>query len=212
MTRHTRRVTIFAGGLVLAAAVLVAIISLTGGGHSPASSGLGVDLAFAREMVPHHRDAVDMAQIAETKTQRPAVRFLARDIITAQTREIDQLQAIDQRLGAEGVEPIELETSQEHAMTMDDQTMPSMQTGMSQEDLDALRGANPFDRAFIDAMIPHHQMAILMARDVLARGADTEVRRIASAVIAAQAKEIEQMNGWRRDWYGSESPSGGVPV
>ncbi len=212
MTRSNRGVTIFAGGAVLAAAVLIAVITLTGGGHSPGITGVGVDLSFAQEMVPHHQAAVDMARIAETKTQRPAVKFLARDIITSQTREIDQLQVIDQRLVAEGVEPVELSTSQDHAMTMDNQSMPGIQAGMGQVDLDALRGADPFDQVFIDAMIPHHQMAILMARDVLARGSDAEVRRIASAVIAAQSKEIEQMNGWRRDWYGSESPSGGVPV
>ncbi len=158
-------------------------------------------------MVPHHVDAVEMAELAETKTKRPAVKFLARDIITAQTQEIQQLQAIDQRLTAQGVEPADLVTAQGHNMDMGT-TMPGMSV-MSQAELDALSRADPFDRAFIDAMIPHHQMAILMARDVLARGADPEVRKIASAVIAAQSKEITQMNKWRRDWYGSESPSGG---
>jgi uncharacterized protein (DUF305 family) len=206
---NTRRTIIFVAGLVVIVGAVVAV-TLTRRDHTPTGSGLGVDLAFAQEMVPHHVDAVEMAELAETKTNRPAVKFLARDIITAQTQEIQQLQAIDQRLAAQGVEPADLATAQGHNMYMGT-TMPGMSV-MSQAELDALSSADPFDRAFIDAMIPHHQMAILMARDVLARGADPEVRKIASAVIAAQSKEITQMNSWRRDWYGIESPSGGVPV
>jgi uncharacterized protein (DUF305 family) len=82
--------------------------------------------------------------------------------------------------------------------------------GMSM-DMNELDGAKPFDRKFIDMMIEHHQGAIRMARAERAKGSDAQLRRIAAGIITAQAAEIRQMNAWRERWYGSTSPSGGVP-
>ncbi len=75
-----------------------------------------------------------------------------------------------------------------------------------------LHGAKSFDRAFIDMMIQHHQGAIRMARAERAKGRHSALRRIARAIIADQAHEIRQMNTWRKAWYGSRSPAGGVPT
>jgi uncharacterized protein (DUF305 family) len=83
--------------------------------------------------------------------------------------------------------------------------------GMSMK-MGALKDAKPFDRAFIDEMIPHHQGAIRMARAELAKGSDPELKKVATAIVAAQKKEIAQMNSWREQWYGSPSPAGGVPA
>ncbi len=52
------------------------------------------------------------------------------------------------------------------------------------------------DRDFVASMIPHHQDAIDMAKIVLERGKDEEVRKLAEAVIAAQGTEIAQMKAW----------------
>ncbi len=75
----------------------------------------------------------------------------------------------------------------------------------------ALEGADPFDRAFIDAMVPHHQGAIRMARAQLDKGSDGELDALDEDVIESQSREIEQMNEWRIEWYGKPSPAGGVP-
>ena len=74
-----------------------------------------------------------------------------------------------------------------------------------------LKNSKQFDKTFIDQMIPHHQGAIRMARVQLDKGKDPQLRKLATAIIAAQSKEIEQMNSWRMDWYGAESTAGGVP-
>jgi len=69
----------------------------------------------------------------------------------------------------------------------------------------------PFDRAFIDAMVPHHRSAIQMAVVAKKEGLESrELRGIANAIIAAQGKEITTMIGWRKAWYGSAriDPSG----
>jgi uncharacterized protein (DUF305 family) len=50
-----------------------------------------------------------------------------------------------------------------------------------------------------------------MARIQLDKGKDAQLRQLATDVIAAQSREIEQMNSWRMDWYGAESSAGGVP-
>jgi uncharacterized protein (DUF305 family) len=75
-----------------------------------------------------------------------------------------------------------------------------------------LRDAKPFDREFIDMMVPHHQGAIRMAWVELARGQDADAQKIAQAIIDGQAKEIDELNAWRTDWYGSPSKAGGVPA
>jgi len=62
------------------------------------------------------------------------------------------------------------------------------------------------EQAFLAMMIPHHQMAVEMARTVLERGRDAEVRKMARGVVADQEKEIGEMRGWYRDWYGSDPP------
>ena len=78
----------------------------------------------------------------------------------------------------------------EHAMGMD-------------MDTDALASAKPFDKAFIDAMVPHHQGAIAMAKVELAKGTQPALRNMAEDIISAQRKEIDQMKQWRKTWYGS---------
>jgi uncharacterized protein (DUF305 family) len=45
-----------------------------------------------------------------------------------------------------------------------------------------------------------------MARAERKRGMDAQLRRIASSIIKDQAKEIREMNAWRKAWYGNTSP------
>ena len=62
----------------------------------------------------------------------------------------------------------------------------------------------PFDRAFIDAMIPHHRSAIAMAQAAQKEGlASPKLNMIAIDIGDSQQKEIEQMLAWRAKWYGS---------
>lgn len=64
--------------------------------------------------------------------------------------------------------------------------------------------AAPFDRLFIDMMVPHHQGATAMARIALARAEHPQIKRLAQAIVAAQDKEIARMKAWRKAWYGSD--------
>jgi uncharacterized protein (DUF305 family) len=58
-----------------------------------------------------------------------------------------------------------------------------------------------FDLRFMDAMIPHHQGAVVMAKAVLQNSKRPELRNLATAIIRAQEQEIAQMQRWRKQWY-----------
>lgn len=66
-------------------------------------------------------------------------------------------------------------------------------------------GQVPFDRAFVDAMVPHHQAAIEMAQAAKQAGlAQPELITIADDIITSQQAEIDQMLDWREQWFGSK--------
>jgi uncharacterized protein (DUF305 family) len=57
------------------------------------------------------------------------------------------------------------------------------------------------DKAFIDAMIPHHQSAIVMAQVAYEKSENPEIKELAGNIVSAQQSEIEQMKQWREEWY-----------
>jgi uncharacterized protein (DUF305 family) len=80
----------------------------------------------------------------------------------------------------------------------DSKYMQAMQTGMTKMDHDmsgAAMNGNP-DHDFVTMMIPHHQGAIDMAKVELTYGKDPAMRKLAEDIIAAQKKEIAEMNAW----------------
>lgn len=162
------------------------------------------ELAFLKSMIPHHESAVDMAEMAQEEGEHRQVKQLAAAIIEAQEAEISQMERIYERLTGDEIAPDpaaheQLGLSQEEA-------------GMHEGKMAALEQVREdFDRAFIDAMIPHHQGAIRQARIVLAETNDSELRTLANAIVSAQSREIRDMNSWRKRWYGGVSPAGGVP-
>ncbi|MBN8866522.1 MAG: DUF305 domain-containing protein [Solirubrobacterales bacterium] len=186
-------------GIVTVFAIVGAFLLIRGSDDSDRTDS--VDAAFAADMIPHHEGAISMARIAEEKAEHPQTVVLARGIVAGQSAEIEKLGSIYERLTGDRVD-----SAPADGMGMSDSDM-----GMDM-DMSALEKARPFDREFIDQMIPHHQGAIRMAYMVLEDGEDEETVDLAEAVVAAQSKEIDQMNRWRLEWYGAESPAGGVPA
>ena len=68
-------------------------------------------------------------------------------------------------------------------------------------DMEVLQAAPRFDKEFIEQMIPHHQMGVMMARMVLSRTDRPEIEELARSIIRTQTDEIEQMRAWYRAWY-----------
>ena len=143
------------------------------------AAGNGTDRAFVAEMIPHHEGAVEMAEIARTRGQSPFVMGLAEDIIRTQRQEITELRSEDEELADAGVKPGKLGGGHSGM-------------GMS-EDTASLKTADPFDRAFLEMMLPHHSSAVEMAKTELAEGEDPELKALAQKIIDAQEREIRAM-------------------
>jgi len=90
-------------------------------------------------------------------------------------------------------------------------TLPGMTAGQMDtqmgRDMLALKTARPFDKAFIGAMLPHHESAIAAAKLELARGAHPELKALALGIIEAQARAVGLMTAYLDLWYHS-APSG----
>ena len=79
---------------------------------------------------------------------------------------------------------------------------------------DAPSGA-AFDRAFIDAMVPHHEGAIEMAKAAKEAGlSQPDLVKVADDILATQQDEIDQMKEWRGEWFGSSTidPNGAAAL
>lgn len=175
---------------LLAALSLLTLLVAGCGGSGGSAPQVPPDQAFVQSMVPHHTSAVEMANVAQVEGQSSFVKGLARDIVSSQEREVAQMKRIHERLyGA----PLKPDMGGHMALGLSAQ-----EAGMDHMDgATMIRGKKPFDRAFIDEMIPHHQGATKMAEAVMAKGRDPEVRKLAQETIAAQKREIGEMEEFR---------------
>ena len=144
------------------------------------------DTTFAQMMIIHHEGAIEMSQLAVQRADNPEVVALAERIAEAQGPEIDEMTAW---LGAwgEDISPDDHGGMDMGGMDMD---------GMSQEEmmtqLDGLAG-DEFDRAFLDAMIAHHEGAIEMSGQQVADGQNPDAVALAEKIIEDQRAEITEM-------------------
>jgi uncharacterized protein (DUF305 family) len=141
------------------------------------------DALFIDGMIIHHQGAIEMANQALQEATKPEIKTLAEAIIKAQEAEIAQMQA-----WRESWYPDLAPTA---GMGMDMGTM----------EVDGDTG-KPFDQRFIEAMIPHHEGAIAMAKDAQQKAEHEEIKNLSGEIVAAQEAEIVQMQQWLKDWYG----------
>jgi uncharacterized protein (DUF305 family) len=146
------------------------------------------DEAFIDAMVPHHQGAIAMANVALENAEHEEIKELSRNIVSTQHAEIEELKAIKKQEFGTSEVPMEMSSKQMRDMGM-------------MMDPQALAEENPFDRAFIDAMIPHHRSAIEMAKVANQESENPRIRDLAQNIMSAQKAEIEQMRHWREQWY-----------
>ncbi|MEV0222482.1 DUF305 domain-containing protein [Streptomyces sp. NPDC050704] len=161
-----------------------ATASAEAGGHNDA------DVSFATEMIQHHRQAVEMADLADSRASSQEVKDLATKIKGAQDPEIKTMSGWLKAWGEEV--PADMSGME----GMEGHDMPSMPGMMSSEDMDKLDKASgaEFDKMFLEMMVDHHEGAIEMARTEKADGEYGPATKLADDVIAAQTAEIEQMD------------------
>jgi uncharacterized protein (DUF305 family) len=197
----TRKTTLLAGALLTGALVLTGCLgdsvashmdSMESGSAESTSTSAGEDAAFndadvtfTQGMIPHHEQAIEMAQMAEERAEDPRVLDLAGRIEAAQQPEIETLTGWLQEWGVE------------------DSGMGGMDHGgmdhgggmMSEEDMNALMAASgaEFDRHFLEMMIEHHTGAVEMAETEIADGQNADAIAMAETIRDTQNAEITEM-------------------
>ncbi|WP_157099641.1 DUF305 domain-containing protein [Microbispora sp. ATCC PTA-5024] len=149
--------------------------------ETPAAGYNAADVSFARMVIPHHLQAIDMATLAQTHAMDPWIRDLASRVIDAQDPEIRTLKGW---LDKWGEEPLPR-----------DHRMPGMQ---SPAEIAALAKASgsAFDKMFVTMMIEHHGGAIRLADAEQARGVYADAKQMAASISATQAAEVKEMRSY----------------
>jgi uncharacterized protein (DUF305 family) len=158
----------------------------------PGMGGMRVasEFGYLAGMIPHHEEAIETAHILLRVSGRQAMRDFAVTIIETQTAEVVRMKAwlatwYPGRATAVHYEPM-------------------------MRDLTALSG-DALDQAFLEDMIPHHMMAVMMSQQLLNARlvVHPEVAPFAANIRDTQRREIQVMAGWLREWFGVTPPHGG---
>jgi len=151
-----------------------------GGVAGPGQKGMGYsDQHFIVMMIPHHDGAIAMADLALTRARRPEIKALARSIKASQTQENAQMRTWYRKWFGGDVPS----WTTGGAMGMGGMGM-GMGMGMGTS-LAALKNAADFDRAFIEQMIPHHRMGVMMALMAQTHSQHPELRQLQQAMVRA---------------------------
>jgi len=147
------------------------------------------DVEFAQAMIPHHRQAVAMSELAADRAQTEDVKALAAEISAAQGPEIETMTALLKAWGApEGHSMGGMDRGDGRNMG----GMPGMMSPLQTTELENARGAK-FDRMFLQMMIMHHEGAIEMARAEQSDGVNEQAIELAEQIEATQTEEINRM-------------------
>ncbi|MFE2599413.1 DUF305 domain-containing protein [Streptomyces sp. NPDC059396] len=156
-----------------------------GSASAPDTAHNAADVAFAQSMIPHHRQAVEMADLAATRGSSAEVMTLAAEIKKAQDPEIKTLsgwlKGWGEQIPAEGA----------------DHAGHAMAGMMGEDDMSTLESASgaEFDTAFLKLMVKHHEGAVTMSKTEQSQGANPAAKDLAGRIVTAQSAEITRMNG-----------------
>jgi uncharacterized protein (DUF305 family) len=147
------------------------------------------EAGYLVHMIPHHEEAIEAAAHL-ARSDRPEMRAFGETIIRTQSAEVDQMDAW---------------LTQWH---------PSVDRSVDyhpmMRDLSGLSG-DALDQAFLQDMIPHHMMAVMMSQQLLNRSLveHGDVTPFAAEIRDTQMAEIHQMRAWLGSWFSAPQPSMG---
>lgn len=156
---------------------------------SPDAAAQAYDLQFLDTMIHHHEGAVEMSKAVSAKGENAELKTLAAKIIVDQEKEIAQMKKWRETWFA----------GKPSAMNMEMAGMKDSMKGMDIAKLNAASG-KAFDIEFINQMIPHHEGAVVMAREAATKAEHAELKTLANQIIAAQDAEIKTMQDWKTKW------------
>ena len=146
------------------------------------------DLQFLDSMSMHHQHGAEMARMGSEKGESDALRTMAGAMRVHMERETEQMQALRERWyrGAADARSMDLPGAE---------FMRSMDASLMTD-----KSGKAFDIAFVDMMVPHHEGAIAMARDAMAKAEHAEVKALARAIAEREQREIDKLLRWEREW------------
>ncbi|GAY10973.1 DUF305 domain-containing protein [Pseudonocardia sp. N23] len=204
-------------GAAALTAVLVAGCTGSSGGAAAASTTPGAvptapatsaahnaaDTAFVHDMIPHHAQAIQMADMAAQRASNSQVKQLAARIQAAQGPEIEQMRGFLATWGEPETGPVTTSGSMggmDHGTTgQTTSTMPmpqgisGMMTDQQMQQFGQAAGTD-FDRMFLQMMTEHHNGAISMAQTEVVEGQSPDAKALAQKIIKAQQSEITEMH------------------
>lgn len=158
------------------------------------------DVTFVEGMIPHHEQAVEMADLAETNAESAEVKDLAMRIKEAQGPEIETMQGWLEEWGAEDsgddMGGMDMGDDSDAGGGSDMEMGGGMMSEDEMADLESAEGAK-FEEMFLTMMTEHHEGAVEMAKTEIDDGQNTGAIALAEGIIKAQEAEIEEMNGLR---------------
>ncbi len=143
------------------------------------------DVTFAQGMIPHHEQAVEMADMAldPTTSAGPKIVDLAKRIKGAQDPEIRLMKGWLTTWGKDLMGSDHSGHSMSGMMTVDDLAK-----------LGAFKGAT-FDKRWAELMVEHHKGALEQANAVIRDGKAAAVKTLAADILKGQKAEIDEMLG-----------------
>lgn len=148
------------------------------------------DVTFMHDMIPHHNQAVQMAELVAERTNRPELIDVAGRINVSQADEIKFMQQWLEQRGEKIPDP----TAHNAMHTSHD--MAGMATPEQMAQLTQLQGTE-FDRLFLELMITHHEGAVTMVEELHEQPGsayDPVLFEFTNDVVNDQTTEIERMN------------------
>ena len=176
---------------LLAALATAAVVSSCGKSPSAADAQStkhnATDVTFAVDMIPHHRQAVDMSAMVPSNTTNRDLILLAKHISVDQQAQIATLRDLLGGWG-EGVTPDNAGHDGHGGMPMD-----GMVDAATMDQLRSLTGT-PFDVLWLKSMIRHHEGALAMATPEIEHGENPKAVKMAKIIVDWQQLEIGRMN------------------
>ena len=159
-------------------------------------SGADFEKMFLSMMIEHHQGAVEMANLVPDRAKHQELKDLGGNIIRSQSKEIKDMTGWLQSW---------------YSMAPQKGMMSMSGMGMDMGKLQSLQG-DGFDQEFLTQMRTHHASAVEMAQLVPSRATHQELKDLAQAIISSQTKEIADMTGWLKSWYGIDLAQSGTTM
>ncbi len=171
---------------------------MTGGGMGMGrfTQAAPFDAQFLDQMIVHHEGAVASTQAMIADSTRPKLRALARDIITSQRAQLDQMRTWRARWYPDLAPTFAIGSGMMSGPMMGGQ--PGGGDGMIGGSMmsGSMMSKSGTDPMYLQMMIAHHQLAVDMAEQAQNQGSHSQLRDMAATIATEQAVQITQMRGY----------------